>query len=131
MKKNVKKSIQKSVEANKKPLLIGAIVAGVAAIGVGIVKGIRSMKASAKAQHAVDKAEFEAVKAESRANFEENRAHNTFAKAKADAKQHWDDAHMSSSERAALDQEAREARLAEAEARIEEANARYEAAKKN
>ncbi len=129
MKKNVKK-IKKSVEANKKPLLIGAIVAGVTAIGVGIVKGIKSMKASAKAQHEVDKAEFEAVKAESRASFEENRGHNTFAKAKADAKQSWDDANMSPAERAAKDQEARDARIAEAEARIEEANARYEAAKK-
>ncbi len=57
------------------------------------------MRASAKTQHEVDKAEFEAVKAEARANFEENRCHNTFEKAKADAKQSWDDAHMSIAER--------------------------------
>ena len=40
------------------------------------------MKQSAKAQHEVDKAEFEAVKAESKANFEKNKFHNTYAKAK-------------------------------------------------
>ena len=40
-------------------------------------KSFNDMRESAKAQHQVDKAEFEAVKAESKANFEENRAHNT------------------------------------------------------
>ena len=40
------------------------------------------MKQSAKDQHEVDKANFQAVKAESRANFEENRGKNTFKKAK-------------------------------------------------
>lgn len=94
-------------------------------------KAFRDMKKSAKAQHEVDKAEFQAAKAEARANFEENRGRNTFAKAKADAKQHWDDAHMSPSERAAKDQELRDAKIAEANARTEEANARYEAAKKD
>lgn len=44
------------------------------------------MKENAKAQHEVDKAEFKAVKAEAKANFEENRGRNTYAKAKADAK---------------------------------------------
>ncbi len=88
------------------------------------------MKKSAKAQHEVDKAEFQAVKAESRANFEENRGHNTFKKAKADAKKSWDDAHMSPAERAAKDQEARDARIAGAKERTEAANARFEAAKK-
>lgn len=94
-------------------------------------KAFGDMKRSAKAQHEVDKAEFEAVKAESRANFEENKGHNTFAKAKADAKKSWDDAHMTPSERAAKEQEARDARIAEAKVRTEEANARYDAAKKN
>ena len=93
-------------------------------------KAFGDMKESAKAQHEADKAEFEAVKAESRANFEENRGHNTFAKAKADAKKSWDDAHMSPAERAAKEQEARDARIAEAKARTEAANARYDAAKK-
>ncbi|MBQ8408446.1 MAG: hypothetical protein IJY39_06225 [Clostridia bacterium] len=117
-------------KSNKKPLIIAGIGTGVAALAIGLGKAFKSMKASAKAQHEVDKAEFEQVKAESKANFEENRGHNTFAKAKADAKKSWDDAHMSPSERAAKDQEERDVRIAEAKAKTEEANARYEAAKK-
>ena len=93
-------------------------------------KAFSDMKESAKAQHEVDKAEFAAVKAESKVNFEENRGRNTFAKAKADAKKSWDDAHMSPSERAAKEQEARDARIAEANERTAQANARYEEAKK-
>ena len=93
-------------------------------------KAFSDMKQSAKAQHEVDKAEFAAVKAESKANFEENRGRNTFAKAKADAKKSWDDAHMSPAERAAKEQEARDARIAEANERTAQANARYEEAKK-
>ncbi len=89
------------------------------------------MKESAKAQHEVDTAEFEAAKAEARANFEENRGRNTYAKAKADAKKSWDDAHMSPSERNAKMQKEREEKIAEAKARTEAANARYDAAKKN
>lgn len=46
----------------------------------------QDMKESAQAQHEVDKANFEAAKAESKANFEENRGRNTFAKAKADSR---------------------------------------------
>lgn len=93
-------------------------------------KAFGDMKESAKAQHEVDKAEFRAAKAEAKANFEENRGRNTYAKAKADAKKHWDDAHMTPSERAAKDKEAREARIAAANERTEAANARYEEAKK-
>ncbi len=89
------------------------------------------MKESAKAQHEVDTAEFKAAKAEARANFEENRGRNTYAKAKADAKKSWDDAHMSPSERNAKMQKEREEKIAEAKARTEAANARYDAAKKN
>ena len=88
------------------------------------------MKESTKAQHQVDKAEFAQKKAEAKANFEENRFHNTYAKAKADAKKSWDDAHMSPSQRAAKEQEARDARIAAAHAATEAANARYKAAKK-
>lgn len=88
------------------------------------------MKNSAKEQHEVDKAEFAAAKAEARANFEENRGRNTFARAKADAKKSWDDAHMSPSERAEKDREARDKRIAEANARVEAANERYNEAKK-
>ena len=93
-------------------------------------KAFQDMKESAKAQHEVDRAEFQAAKAEAKANFEKNRGRNTFAKAKADAKKSWDDAHMTPSERAAKEQEARDARIADAKARTEAANARYEAAKK-
>ncbi len=82
------------------------------------------MKESAKAQHEVDKANFEAAKAEAKANFKENRGSNTYAKAKADAKKSWDDAHMSPSERAAADQKKRDEQIAEANARKEEAEAR-------
>ena len=39
------------------------------------------MKENAKAQHEVDKMIFEAVKAESKANFEENRGKNTLKRA--------------------------------------------------
>ena len=93
-------------------------------------KAFGDMKASAKAQREVDKAEFAQKNAEAKANFEENRGHNTFAKAKADAKKSWDDAHMSPAERAAKDQEARDTRIAAAKEAAEAANARYEAAKK-
>ena len=129
MKKNVKK-FKKTAEKNKKSLIIAGIGAGVAALAVGLGKAFSNMKKSAKAQHEVDKAEFAAAKAEAKANFEENRGHNTFAKAKADAKQTWDDAHMSPAEREAMMQAEREEKIAEANARTEAANARYEAAKK-
>ena len=99
-------------------------------MGNFLKKAFQDMADSAKAQHEVDKAQFEAVKAESRANFEENRGHNTFAKAKADAKKSWDDAHMSPAERAANLQEDRETQIAAAKERTAAANARYEAAKK-
>ena len=93
-------------------------------------KAFSDIKASTKAQHEVDKANFEAAKAEAKANFEENRGRNTFARAKADAKKHWDDAHMSPSERSAQIQAEREAQIAAAQQRTTEANARYDAAKK-
>lgn len=94
-------------------------------------RAFNDMKESAKAQHEVDKANFAAAKAESRANFEENRGYNTYARAKADAKKTWDEAHMSPSERAAKMQEEREQQIAEANARIEAANERYNAAKRD
>lgn len=93
-------------------------------------KAFNDMKESAKAQHKVDKANFAAAKAEAKANFEENRFHNTFAKAKANAKKTWDDAHMSLSERAKKMQDERDAEIARANERIDAANARYNAAKK-
>ena len=80
------------------------------------------MKKSAKEQHEVDKANFNAAKAEAKANFEENRGKNTFRKAKADAKKSWDDAHLSPSER-------NQKMQAEREKQIEQANEREQAAK--
>lgn len=87
------------------------------------------MKKSAKAQHEVDKANLEAVKAESKASFEENRGKNTLAKAKADAKKSWDDAHMSPAERAEKMQEERDYQIKLAKERTEKAKERYENAK--
>ena len=52
---------------NKKPIIIAAIGTGVAALAVGLGKAFASMKKGARAQHEVDKANFEAAKAESRA----------------------------------------------------------------
>lgn len=127
-KKNNKKTNAKNKAS--KPLIIAAIGAGAAAVAVFFGKAFSDMKKSARAQREVDKAEFEAVKAESRASFEENRGKNTFKRAKANAKKSWDDAHMSPSKRACQEQEAREARIAEANARVEEANKRIAEAKK-
>lgn len=93
-------------------------------------KAFQDMKENAKAQHEVDKANFEAVKAESKANFEENRGRNTFAKAKADAKKSWDDAHLSPYERAEKMRSEREAQINAANKRTAEADKRCEAAKK-
>lgn len=124
MKKNTKKSNAKT------PIIIAAVATGATALGVGLVKAFKDMKKSAIAQHEVDKAEFAAAKAEARANFEENRGRNTFARAKAQGKQSWDDAHMTPSQRAAKEQEERDARIAAAEERIERAEERYEEARK-
>lgn len=99
-------------------------------MGNFLKKALSDMKASAKAQHEVDKAQFEAAKAESKANFEENRGHNTFAKAKADAKKSWDDAHMTPAERNAKMQQERQAQIDAAKERTAAANQRYEDAKK-
>ena len=113
----------------KKPIIIAAIGAGVAAIGVGLVRAFRDMKKSAKEQHEVDVAEFEAAKAEARANFEENRGRNTFARAKESAKKVWNEAKQSPAKRAEAAERERAERIATANARTEAANERYEAAK--
>lgn len=78
---------------------------------------IKVVKENAKAQHQVDKANIDAVKAESKANFEENRGTNTLKRAKENAKQNWDEAHLSPSEKTARLRE-------EQQKQIEEANAR-------
>lgn len=89
------------------------------------------MKENAKAQHEVDKANFSAAKAEARANFEENRGSNTYKKAKAMAKESWDDAHMSPAERTAKMREEQAKQIEEANERIRVANERYENVKVN
>ena len=98
-------------------------------IGKFFKKSFSDMGESAKVQHEVDKANFAAAKAEAKANFEENRGTNTFRKAKEQAKQSWDDAHMSPAERTAKMREEQQKQIEEANERIVEANARYEAAK--
>lgn len=92
-------------------------------------KAFREMKESAKAQAQVDKANLAAAKAEAKANFEENRGSNTLQKAKAMAKQSWDDAHMSPAERTAKTREEQKKQIEDANERIKLANERYEAAK--
>ena len=94
-------------------------------------KAFNDMKESAKAQHEVDKANFAAVKAESKANFEENRGKNTLKKAKENSKQVWDDAHMSPKERTEKVRLEQEQMIKDAKDRKEEANKRIEEAKNN
>ena len=100
-------------------------------IGQFFANAFSDMKESAKAQHELDKANFEAVKAESKANFEENRFHNSLARAKEQGKKSWEDAKMSPSERTKKMQAEREAKLKEAQERKAAAEERYEKAKKN
>lgn len=94
-------------------------------------KAFRDMKESAKAQHEVDKANFAAAKAEAKANFEENRGTNSLKKAKAIAKQSWDEAHMGPQERTAKVRAEQQKQIEEANERIKQANERYEAARVN
>lgn len=71
----------------------------------------KDMKESAKAQHEVDKANFQAAKMQSKAN--------------------WEEAKMSPKGRQALMQQQREEQIAEANAKIAEAQARIDFAKQN
>ena len=97
--------------------------------GRGLKKAFKDMGENAKAQAQVDKANFAAAKAEAKANFEENRFTNSLARAKAQAKQSWDDAHMSPAERTAKTREEQKKQIEEANERIRLANERYAAAK--
>lgn len=92
-------------------------------------KAFKDMGENAKAQHAVNKANLEAVKAESKANFEENRGANTLKRAKESAKKSWDDAHMSPAERTAKVRAEQEKQIAEANERTASAKARCAKAK--
>ena len=116
-------NMEKNMETTKKQNLFEKI-------GQFFANAFSDMKESAKAQHELDKANFEAVKAESKANFEENRFHNSLARAKAQSKKSWEDAKMSPSERTKKMQEEREAKLKEAQERKAAAEERYEKAKK-
>ena len=89
-------------------------------------KAFEDMKQSAKEQHEVDKANFKAVKSESRANFEENRGKNTFKKAKEIGKQSWNDAKMSMDLRQEKIRKDREEQITIANERIEKAEKRLE-----
>lgn len=80
-------------------------------------KAFKDMKDSAKTQHEVDKANLAAVKAESKANFEENRGSNTFKKAKEDAKAIWDEAKLSSNERQEMMRDVQQKQIEEANER--------------
>ncbi|MBQ5833399.1 MAG: hypothetical protein IIW36_01180 [Clostridia bacterium] len=93
-------------------------------------RAFSDMKESAKAQHEADRAELAAVRAESRAQFEENRGRNTYAKAKAEAKKTWDEAHESPFSHTAKVREANAQRAAAAKERIEAAEARIEESRK-
>lgn len=84
-------------------------------VGTFFKDAFSDMAQSAKEQHEVDKA-----------NFEENRFTHTYAKAKADAKKSWDDAHMSPKERQAKIREQQQVQIAEANARREAATAKYD-----
>lgn len=74
-------------------------------------KAFQDMKDSAKAQHEVDKANFEAVKAESKAQ--------------------WEEAKMTPAQRQAMTQKERDEQIAEAKARTAAAQERIDAAKNN
>ena len=117
-------NMEKNMETTKKQNLFEKI-------GQFFANAFSDMKESAKAQHELDKANFEAVKAESKANFEENRFHNSLARAKEQGKKSWEDAKMSPSERAEKMQAEREAKLKEAQERKAAAEERYKKAKKN
>lgn len=78
-------------------------------MGNFLKKAFEDMKNSAKAQHEVDKAQFEAVKAESKAQ--------------------WEEAKMTPAGRQAKMQEEREAQIAAAKERTAAAQTRIDAAK--
>lgn len=89
-------------------------------------KAFKDMKSDVKAQKEVDKANLQAVKLETKANFEENRGSRTYARAKADAKKTWDEAHMSPTERREMMQKERKEQIAQAQARQQKAQERLD-----
>lgn len=92
-------------------------------------KAFKDMGESAKMQYQVNKASFQAVKAESKAQFEENRGTNTLAKAKADSKKCWEFSKMNKEKRQEKQKEEMEAQIKQANIRKALAEERYEKAK--
>ena len=92
-------------------------------------KAFREMAEDARAQHEVDKANFQAVKAESKANFEENRGTNTFRRAKENTRQSWQDAKMTPDQRREKVRKEQEAQIELAKVRTAAANEKYEQVK--
>ena len=80
-------------------------------------KAFKDMKESAKIQHEVDKANLQAVKAESKLNFEENRGARTLKKAKEMAKKNFEEAKLSPTERVELIRGKQKEKLEEAKER--------------
>lgn len=117
-----KKEVKQEVKKEKKENILTKT-------GKFFKEAFHDMAQSAKAQHEVDKANLEAVKAESKANFEENRGSNSLKRAKAQAKQSWDDAHMSPAERTAKVRAEQAKQIEQANERIRIANEKYEAVK--
>lgn len=87
-------------------------------------RAFRQMRENAKAQHEVDKANLEAVKAESKAKFEENRGTNTLKRAKENASASWAYAKMSADEKIAMERQKQAIEIAEANARKKDAEER-------
>ena len=86
-------------------------------------KAFKDMAQSAKEQHEVDRANLAAAKAESKANFEENRGKNTLKRAKEGAKASWEEAKLSPAQK-------QEKRRAEQQGQIADANKRKGLAEK-
>ncbi len=84
----------------------------------------KDMKESAKAQHEVDKANFQAAKIEAKVQFEENRGSRTFQKAKEDARESWNNAKLSHSEQKMMHNQKLEEQKSKAESRKALADAR-------
>ena len=95
-----------------------------------IKKAFKDMANNAKAQHEVDKANFQVVKAESKANFEENRGENTFKRAKENAKKFWNKAKTNPSEKQSQIRQEQQNQIVQSQQRIKDANRRIEKAKK-
>lgn len=93
-------------------------------------RAFREMKENAIAQHKVDKANLEAVKAESKANLEENRGANTLKRARESARENWENAKLSNSERQAKLREEQEKEISDANERKAEAEERIIKARK-